>query len=52
MGEDIHVIPMHDLREHRVEESCWCRPQRDPEDPEVLVHNSLDRREMYESSLH
>ena len=39
-----HVYPTNDLRSHSVTD-CWCRPF---EDDGVIVHNSLDRRELYE----
>lgn len=52
------TYPLNDLREHdlavhRALESesglmrlCWCHPYMDGE---VIVHNSLDRREDYEN---
>jgi hypothetical protein len=39
-----HVYPAHDLREHSLKD-CWCNPT---EDEGVLVHHSLDGRELYE----
>lgn len=40
-------------KEHVVDGTeCWCRPYRDPEEPSVIVHNSVDRREDYERSRH
>ena len=39
-----HVYPVNDLREHSVAR-CWCRPTNDDG---VVVHNSLDCRELYE----
>jgi len=50
--EDIHVVPVGDLREHVAESgagtSCWCKPTRNEECERVVVHNSLDGREKYE----
>jgi hypothetical protein len=43
--EGSHVIPVNDLRPHR-RENCWCRPV---DDEGIVVHNSLDQREMYEN---
>ena len=44
-----HVYPTNDLREHETDgDSCWCCPVPDEEFPNVLVHNSMDRREEYE----
>ena len=40
-----HVSPIDDLRPHEKSETCWCHPFRDCE---VIVHNSMDRREEYE----
>jgi hypothetical protein len=48
MSEDIHVMPVNDLREHESAADCWCRPRRDEEEPRVLIHNSMDERESYE----
>jgi len=39
-----HVLPASDLRAHSLTD-CWCRPV---EDDGVIVHNSLDQRELYE----
>lgn len=47
--ERLHVVPLNDLREHIVDPAveCWCRPTMD--EFGVVVHNSLDRRELYET---
>lgn len=42
---DKHVIPLNDWREHEINPDCWCNPFYDEE---VIVHNSLDERELYE----
>lgn len=43
-----HVYPVDDLREHVLKGvACWCRPELD-EEYEVVIHNSMDRREEYE----
>lgn len=48
-----HVVPINDLKEHIVDDlKCWCRPRIDDEDPDLIVHNSLDRREEYENTVH
>ena len=39
-----HVYPAHDLREHSLT-SCWCNPT---DDDGILVHHSLDGRELFE----
>lgn len=46
---DNHVIPLNDYRPHEVSMECWCRPTRDFEYEEVIIHNALDGREQYES---
>lgn len=43
--DEIHVVPVDDLREHDTTASCWCRPTYDDG---VWVHHSMDRREEYE----
>ena len=49
LSNDIHVIPINDFRDHEETEHCWCRPQRDDEEPRVVIHNALDGREDYEN---
>jgi len=40
------VVPIDDLRPHEIASSwCWCRPF---EDEGVIVHNSMDQRELFE----
>lgn len=48
-AQDLHVIPINDLRDHASQRTCWCRPVQDDEDDNVWVHNSLDERETYEN---
>ena len=45
---DIHVYPLGDLREHVLTPLCWCRPRRDEDDREIVVHKSMDGREAFE----
>jgi len=50
-----HVYPKDDLKEHITDhgDNCWCEPQVEYEDGGIIViHNSLDRREDYEESVH
>lgn len=42
---EVHVWPLDDLREHDLDETCWCLPL---DDDGVTVHNSMDKRESYE----
>lgn len=53
-------VPIGDTFEHMVGEKCWCQPRWSDEDieddkydgePSVLIHNSHDGREAYESGL-
>lgn len=45
MSDDIHVMPMGDLREHSSARDCWCSPTQDSEEERVWLHHSMDRRE-------
>lgn len=47
-GEHQHVMPVDDRRVHQALPTCWCVPKHDTEKPHVLIHNSVDRREMLE----
>lgn len=42
----IHVLPINDLCEHEETETCWCKPRYDEG---VIVHNSMDGREHFET---
>lgn len=52
----VHVTPLNDLVEHRVDADCVCGPRMEWFDPDsgeaydepLLVHHSLDGREQYE----
>ena len=43
-----HVVPVDDRWPHELIQPCWCNAEVDERD-KVITHNSLDRREMYES---
>lgn len=52
-GDDVvHVYPVGDLRDHVIDNhgECWCGPtiQHEP-DGTLIIHNSLDGREEYET---
>lgn len=49
MTKQLHVMPLQDLREHEESDKCWCSPEIDPEWPMIVVHNSADRREKFET---
>lgn len=45
-----HIYPANDLKEHNIDdENCWCRPKIEGV---LVIHNSLDRRELYEGTIH
>jgi hypothetical protein len=45
----VHVYPADDMYEHNTENRlCWCQPRYDEED-NIVVHNSFDERESYET---
>lgn len=46
-----HIYPLNDLRPHDTENklSCWCNPFADDERPNLIIHNSMDGREDFET---
>lgn len=44
-ADPTEVVPNNDLMPHISGAGCWCKPKLDEE---VLVHNSMDKREEYE----
>jgi hypothetical protein len=48
--EDIHVLPVNDLRVHLEIRTCWCKPTfwEAPDGELVIMHNSVDGRELIE----
>ena len=55
IGEDIevmewhHIYPVNDLIEHNTDSiECACNPKLDF-DAKLVIHNSLDRREVFEN---
>jgi hypothetical protein len=48
---DCHVVPIGDLKRHRDRGvTCWCNPKvtRYPDGGALVVHNSMDGRELIE----
>jgi len=46
-GEQAYDIkPIGDLKPHSDGPGCWCNPVREDD---MFVHNSMDRREEYET---
>lgn len=56
MTGEYHVLPVEDLIEHERSEDCVCGPAIEPVERDsgsfawVIVHNSLDGRELEEST--
>lgn len=49
VADMVHVYPADDMYEHNTENRlCWCQPRYDAED-NIVVHNSFDERESYET---
>jgi dihydroorotase len=44
-----HLVPCGDLRQHQLDPSCWCKPVEDAETADFWIHNSADRRELFET---
>jgi len=49
VGEQIHMVPRGDFRQHKKSMSCWCKPYTRDEEPRVVIHNAMDGREMYDT---
>ncbi len=49
-AKPLHVYPVNDLYKHDTlgGQECWCEPEVE-HDGMLIVHNSADRREDYES---
>jgi hypothetical protein len=48
VGNDVHTVPVDDIREHEPSEDCWCEPEYYV-DIGLIVHNSADGREKFET---
>ncbi len=47
-ADELHIVPLDDLREHELDGACWCKPVEDVEHPGLWTHHALDGRENYE----
>ena len=46
LATPIYVVPIGDLKPHMADNRlCWCKPLMEDG---LLIHNSMDRRELYE----
>lgn len=47
--DNLHFLPLNDLKEHLESFDCWCNPNsKEDFPPYLIIHNSADRREDYE----
>jgi hypothetical protein len=46
----LHIMPLHDLREHIPLPECWCNPtvDEDVDTHTIYIHRSADGREDFE----
>lgn len=50
IGNETHIIPVEDMRQHDGNSKCWCNPLIEFElYGTIVTHNSLDERELYET---
>lgn len=49
-SELIHVYPVGDIKEHLMSCNCWCKPSAHESEPDVIVHNSADSRELFDGA--
>jgi len=48
-GRSSQVWPVDDLKPHVIDgRDCWCHPKYDEQD-DILIHNSMDEREKFET---
>jgi hypothetical protein len=48
MSDNVHIIPLDDLRPHQASIDCACKPYRDPETDALIIHIAYDGREFAE----
>jgi hypothetical protein len=44
-----HVVPNGDTKRHQLDPTCWCIPIEEVEYTGIFIHNSADKREVYET---
>lgn len=46
----IHLLPVNDLREHDMDDECWCEPSSEPQTDGsfVMLHYAVHGRDDYE----
>ena len=48
-SKELHVYPVHDLREHDMARTCFCQPTPDTEEANLWIHHAADMRERMKS---
>lgn len=48
-GDEFHVVPVDDIRPHRLDDKCPCQPVHAASHHVVVIHAAWDRREVLES---
>jgi hypothetical protein len=38
---EVHVMPTRDIKEHEETILCWCKPKRDSQEPNLVIHNAF-----------
>ena len=46
--DNVHIIPIDDLKPHQTSTNCACQPYRDEETENLIIHNAWDGREFAE----
>ena len=49
--EDLHVVPINDLKPHLDSSTCPCKPRLFIEFGKIWIHNSWDGREITERAI-
>lgn len=45
-----HIMPVDDLHPHMTSPRCWCHPEGEDDDGEIIwQHFAADQRELYEA---
>ena len=47
--DSVHVLPIDDAREHALSATCACRPRVEQNERLLVVHDSWDGREYWET---
>lgn len=45
---EFHVLPLGDLKVHRLSAACWCQPRQEYYAHTRVIHNAADGRELVE----